>query len=278
MGVYLEIVFTVLGGLIAGIVGISSTYISLRAHRREKNLDEHKENLKLLRSALQSGKGQLWPFTNGAEDLNLAKSYLINDILGTGIGIITSQLILDHSDNTLHSVDPILYEDIENHFKSLWSRLENTNSDIEENAKVIYENINKLSKSIYGILNRDDTNIGSISPIRPPRTANGDYEKSQKLKFKDSEGDVQEKVAGIVFLFAIQEDEKNWPNRITSLKAINLYAIFKKIGDTVNNEMKPEINKMLELHNKLFSDIDNCLEEIEIILHQTKLKGRCKLA
>ena len=70
MGVYLEIIFTVLGGLIAGVVGLSSTSISLRSHRREKHFEEHKENLRDLKGALINGKSQLWPFTGDAENVS----------------------------------------------------------------------------------------------------------------------------------------------------------------------------------------------------------------
>ena len=87
MGVYLEFIFTVLGG-IAGIVGLFSTYVSLRAHRREKHFEEHKENLRLLESALRQGKRSLWPFTNGAEDIELPHKYEITPALDTGINFI----------------------------------------------------------------------------------------------------------------------------------------------------------------------------------------------
>ena len=98
------------------------------------------------------------------------------------------------------------------------------------------------------------------------------------LKFNEAIDFYQNFVAGDVFLFTIKEDENSWPTGINYLKHIGLYDIFKNIGDSVNNEMKEEIREMLELRNKLFADIDNCVGEIEIILHQTKLKGRCELA
>ena len=120
MGVYLEIIFTVLGGLIAGVVGLSSTYISLKAHRREKHFEEHKENLRLLESALRQGQSQLWPFTNGAESIKLSPKYEITPALDTGINFIISTLVTKYSDNTMYSVDRVLYKDIKNHFHNLW--------------------------------------------------------------------------------------------------------------------------------------------------------------
>ena len=114
MGVYLEIVFTVLGGLIAGVVGLLSTYISLRAHRREKHLEEHKENLRSLKGALINGKSHLWPFTNGAEDISLPTKYEISSVLDTGISFIISNLVPVYTEDNVYSVDKVLYKDITN--------------------------------------------------------------------------------------------------------------------------------------------------------------------
>ncbi len=275
MGVYLEIVFTVLGGLIAGIVGISSTYISLRAHRREKHLEEHKDNLKLLRGALLNGKEQIWPFVYGAENLILGKNYPINDVLGTGIDVITNQSVLDLRDDTFYSVDMILYEDIKHHFPELLDKLAKTHKDIKENAKTIYEKLNKISLSIYGKLNKENPDLSLMYPNEVPKTMT---DGTSKLTFNLTIDSYQHFIAGTVFLFTIKEDQDEWPTRVNILKQIGLYEVLKNIGNDVNSEMKAEISEMLELRNKLFSDIDNCVGEIEIILHQNKLKGRCKLA
>ena len=275
MGVYLEIVFTVLGGLIAGIVGISSTYISLRAHRREKHLEEHKENLRSLKGALINGKSDLWPFTNGAEDISLSKKYEISSVLDTGINFIMNHLVPIYSDDNMYSVDKVLYKDIKNHFPDLFNRLIKTDKDIKENAKTIYEELNKISLSIYTNLNKVNPDLILMYPNAVPRVISN---QTPHLKFNEAIDFYQKFVAGDVFLFTIKEDENSWPIGINYLKQIGLYNIFKNIGDSVNNEMKEEIKIMLELRNKLFVDIDDCVEEIKVILHQTKLKGRCKLA
>ena len=275
MGVYLEIIFTVLGGLIAGVVGLSSTYISLKAHRREKHFEEHKENLRLLESALRQGQSQLWPFTNGAESIKLSPKYEITPALDTGINFIISTLVTKYSDNTMYSVDRVLYKDIKNHFHNLWRMLIKTDKDIKENARITFEELNKISSSIYKSLNKNNPDLTSMFPNVGPRQVGGE---KPKLMFNDAAEDYQCSVAGYVFLFAVKEDESNWPNKIRILKKIGLYNTLKNIGDAVNNEIKDETNEILEIREKLFSDIDDCINEIENILHQTKLKGRCKLA
>ena len=275
MGVYLEIVFTVLGGLIAGVVGLLSTYISLRAHRREKHLEEHKENLRSLKGALINGKSHLWPFTNGAEDISLPTKYEISSVLDTGISFIISSLVPVYSDDNLYSVDKVLYKDIKNHFPKLFNRLIKTDNNIKENARTIYKELNKISLSIYGNLNKINPDISLMYPKAAPKESSDGI---TKLRFNEAIDYYQYFVAGDVFLFAIKENEDAWPRGIKYLKQIGLYSVFKNIGDAVNNEMKIEIKEMLELKEKLFSDIDSCINEIEKVLHQTKLKGRCELA
>ncbi|KJE49303.1 hypothetical protein [Acidiplasma sp. MBA-1] len=275
MGVYLEIIFTVLGGLIAGVVGLSSTYVSLRAHRREMHFEEHKENLRLLESALRQGKRSLWPFTNGAEDIELPHKYEITPALDTGINFILNILVTKYSDNNMYSVDSVLYKDIKNHFHNLWKMLTKTDKDIKENARTTFEKLNEISSSIYKSLNKNNPEVTFRVQNMAPNQIGGE---KPKIMFNDTDEDGQCSVAGDVFLFAVKEDESDWPNKIGILKKIGLYNTLKNIGDAVNNEMKDEINEMLGIREKLFSDIDDCINEIENILHQTKLMGRCKLA
>ena len=275
MGVYLEIIFTVLGGLIAGVVGLSSTYVSLRAHRREMHFEEHKENLRLLESALRQGQSQLWPFTNGAESIKLSPKYEITPALDTGINFILNILVTKYSDNNMYSVDSVLYKDIKNHFHNLWKMLTKTDKDIKENARTTFEKLNEISSSIYKSLNKNNPEVTFRVRNMAPNQIDGE---KPKVMFNDTDEDGQCSVAGDVFLFAVKEDESSWPNKIRILKKIGLYNTLKNIGDAVSNEMKDEINEMLKLQEKLFSDIDDCINEIENILHLTKLKGRCKLA
>ena len=275
MGVYLEIIFTVLGGGIAGVVGLLSTYVSLRAHRREKHFEEHKENLTDLKGALINGKSQLWPFTGGAENVSLSKKYEINSVFVTGINFIINTLVHRDLDDKIYSVDKVLYNDIKNHFPLLLDKLVKTDEDIKENARSIFEDLNKISSSIYSHLNKENPDITLMWPNGASNTVNSE---PYKLTFNGALDFYQQFVAGDVFLFAIKENERNWPNAINFLKKIGLYNTLKDIGNTVNTEMKNDINEMLGLREKLFSDIDNCINEIENIIHQTKLKGRCELA
>ena len=261
--------------VIGGVVGLLSTYISLRAHRREKHLEEHKENLRSLKGALINGKSHLWPFTNGAEDISLPTKYEISSVLDTGISFIISNLVPVYTEDNVYSVDKVLYKDITNHFPKLFNRLIKTDNNIKENARTIYKELNKISLSIYRNLNKINPDISLMYPNAAPKESSDGI---SKLRFNEAIDYYQYFVAGDVFLFAIKENEDAWPRGIKYLKQIGLYSVFKNIGDAVNNEMKIEIKEMLELQEKLFSDIDSCINEIEKVLHQTKLKGRCELA
>ena len=275
MGVYLEIIFTVLGGLIAGIVGLSSTYISLRARRREKHFEEHKENLRALKGALNNGKSLIWPFKNTVENTSGSLQYEINPKLDNGIDFIISEWVHTYLDDKIYDVDEVLYKDIKNHFPKLFDKLMKADKDIKEDARIIIEKLNKIRLSIYSHLNKENPDITPLLSNSAPKPVNGE---TSKITFDGAFDILKQIVTGEVSLFAIGEDENNWLNIINNLKEKGLYNTLKNIGDAVNNEMKEDINEMLGLREKLFSDIDDCINEIETILHQTKLKGRCKLA
>ena len=76
MSVITSVVFTVLGGLVAGGVGYFATMVSLREQRKQRHLEDHKNNLKAVSKALDQIWEDIWPFVYGADYLKLPKSPL----------------------------------------------------------------------------------------------------------------------------------------------------------------------------------------------------------
>ena len=74
MSLITSVIFTVLGGLVAGGVGYIAAVISLREQRKQKHLEEHKNNLLAVREALDQIRKDVWPFIGSAEELKLPTS------------------------------------------------------------------------------------------------------------------------------------------------------------------------------------------------------------
>ena len=259
MGILGEFIFTVLGGFIAGVIGIFSTYISLRARRKEKHLDEHKMNLRVLKTALINGKGNIWPFVYGAENLSLDHEYKFNnEISNNGLKfIITHPVTASFDDeNNIVMVDIVLYNDIKNHFPKLLANLNNANDHIKKYAKIIYKNLNIISPKIYDKLLKEDINFYDALKTSAV-VQHGPLINNTKIEFKDLPEQNKYWFAGDVFLFTIKEDENNWPNAIRYLKNTGLYDSLKNKGNDVHTELENEINEMLNTRMKLFNDLNS---------------------
>src|SRR6266496_4142976 len=65
---------TVLGGFIAGIVGLLTARYERTQRRREDHLRQHKKNFDAIQESLVALKSQVWPLTaKGAENLALPR-------------------------------------------------------------------------------------------------------------------------------------------------------------------------------------------------------------
>ena len=273
MSVITSVVFTVIGGLVAGGVGYFATIVSLREQRKQRHLEDHKNNLSAVSKAIDQISSEVWPFVYGAENLKLPKSPFGNEKRVQNIQIKSEPIAMEltdpySSDNRIIQVgiNRILYDDIQVHFPELHKSLEKTELAVNESGKQILILLNSLSANIYEKLSSSDIDFPYW-----------DGNKTVLKKFTDLKNEVIEMdYAGNIFLIVIGEDEDNWPNKIRWLKNNNIYNEIKRLGEGIRNEFGGELNQLLELRDRIFQHINEAKEEINRIEHTTKLKGRCK--
>ena len=94
----------------------------------------------------------------------------------------------------------------------------------------------------------------------------------RNLKVRPEEQDY----AGMIFLFAIEEAEENWPNRINMLKRYDLYDGLKETGLQVKKENEDKIKRMLQNLEEINKQEKLCTDLIEKELRSWKLKGHCE--
>ena len=116
MSIITSVIFTVIGGLVAGGVGYFATIVSLREQRKQKHLEEHKNNLNAVSKALDQIWGEVWPFGYGADKLKLPRPLFGNakwvanlEIKKVPIAMELSNPFSDENRTIQVGIDPILY-------------------------------------------------------------------------------------------------------------------------------------------------------------------------
>lgn len=273
MSVITSVVFTVIGGLVAGGVGYFATIVSLREQRKQRHLEDHKNNLSAVTKAIDQISTEVWPFVYGAENLKLPKPHFGNEKRAVNIQIKTEPIAMEiidpySNDNRIiqMGIDQILYDDMPVHFPELHKLLDKTELEVKDNGKQILKLLNSLSANIYEKLSGIDVDFPYW-----------DGNKTVLKKFADLKNElIETDYGGMIFLIVIGEDEDNWPNRIRWLKSNNFYDEIRQLGQEIRNEFGSDLDQLRELHDRIFQRIKEAKEEINRIEHTTKLKGRCK--
>jgi len=266
------VVLTVLGGLVAGLVGYIGTIAYLKEERKKEHLKEHKRNLETVSKALDGIFKEIWVFIEGPDDLTLRRSPFGNEKRVANIDIknesIPAERASPFSGNRSVAqvgIDNVLYEDISPHFPLLFKLLNKTEQEARNNGIQILRLLNSLSDLIYKKLDACDLNF----PY-----SNGSN--TEFKKFRDFNNEILERdYAGSVFLFVIGEDEDHWSNRCGRLKRYNIYDGLKKLAEEIRDEFGEDLEQLLGRRNTLIEYISECKEEINKIEHTTKLKGSC---
>ena len=270
----LSVVFTILGGLVAGMVGYFATMVSLREQRKQRHLKEHEENLRTVSRALDQIIKEVWIFVFAADEIKVPRPTFGNEkrvqnmqIKSEPIGFDVSGPFSENGHVIQVGIDTILYYDITKHFPLLSKLLAKTETEVRKDGVQILQLLNSLSEKIYEKLGTSNIEFPSWIKTVP----------ESKIKFSELYNEsIESNYAGSLFLMVIGEDEKNWPNKLTYLKCNGLYDGFKKLSYDIKRDFGSEIEDLLNLHNKLMSTMDATKEEIEKIEHTTKLNGRCE--
>lgn len=277
MSIITSVIFTVIGGLVAGGVGYFATIVSLREQRKQKHLEEHKNNLNAVSKALDQIWGEVWPFVFGAEDLKLPKSPFGNEesvqnIQIKTVPIIMQRSILSSGNNRTFQVgiDSVLYDDIKAHFPELNKLLEKTEQKLKENSSNTLKLLNYVSDIIYEGLTNTDIDFPGIlihneNGLNPTTT--------KFINLSDEDKMIN---AGYIFLMVIGDDEDTWPNKVRLLKRNNVYYKLKKLSEEIEIQFREDLERLRELHNQILQLIDETKDEIDKIEHMTSLKGRCR--
>lgn len=247
-----------------------STYLSRKIDRKERHLNEHHDNLKIIDKALIELMNDVWPFHYGAEQVKLGNPEFIQGTRQPMHGILGFLLVKQLRDENameVTKVDRVLYSDLENHFRNLAGALYYFDKSIQSEGEELSVKTQRVTEKIYAEMYASDFQV-----LKWP------YDSAIKTLIRDIRGSMEEQdYGGIILNFLIGTDEEYWPNKIKSLKKYDLYNGLKNIAERVRSQVNDTIERILQLKDQLDGQISHCHELIEEEERNLKLKGNCKL-
>ena len=231
---------SILGGVIAGLVGLSATYLSRYLDRRDRHLTDHKENFRIISKALTESINRIWLFHYGAEELKLGNPEYANPNSTIHPSLLDVQIITPLPDEraiNVMMIDRILYRDMNKHFKELSKALEKYELFVRTKGLELSTSLYEISVKIYNAMYQSELEV-----LEWP------YDNGVKTHFKELHGgSVEQDYAGVIFLLLIGEDELEWPNRIATLKKYGLFEELKELSKKIKVGIEDEIEEMLNL-------------------------------
>lgn len=263
------VVSTIIGALIAGIVGIGSVYTSRYLDRRERHLNEHKDNFKNIDIAISQLRDNIWPLHYGQENLKLPNPEYHFTPESVRYGILGVSIFIPRGGGNqaeIVKVNKPLYGDITQHFKKLAEYLSTYEETIKTDGMNINELLYEISEKIYSELDGSEISL-----------LNWPFKSDEKVQFKNLNNELaKQEYAGVIFLLVTGEDENTWPNTKSIYETYNLLGGLKRIADKVNIDLGEKVQEMIRLLeglDKLSVQLHNLLEEE---LRNFKLKGSCE--
>lgn len=263
------IIATILGGFVAGVVGLYSAFVSRYLDRRERHLNEHKDNFKVIDKAITELRNEIWPFHYGAEMLKLGNPQY--EVIPESIkyGILGISLFYPPEGNEpaeIIKVEKDLYKDMGKHFRNLANLIADFEESVKTDGIQISKLLHEISEKIYSDLYESDILL-----------LKGPFARTGNASLKDLIGGIEEQdYAGVIFLFVIDEDENSWPNRKRAFTMYNLLNRLREIADKVKSQLRDKVREMTQLLEKIDDLADESRDLLEKEKHNFKLKGRCE--
>ena len=267
MSLFDSFIGPILGGLIAGLVGLFiSRYESSQA-RGEHHLHEHQDNFKIIEEALTSyANKNVWVLGFSPAALGFCLPHWDKDP-STSFNKYSILNYYSFSEGKNPSIDKTLYADIPKHFPSLGMCLQEVENSLNNNRVWLDQTVFRLSNFIYAELTKSDLEVVSLDNRTSRHKLN---------ELNEGSGHLQ-KYAGWIFLLMIREDEKEWFGEYQKLESAGIIEGLKEHAELLRNKFGPEkIDKMTDTVRATYAKIRNCYNMLEELSHKKKLKGKCE--
>jgi hypothetical protein len=238
-------IFTIIGGLVAGFSGILVARYSEKRRREAEHFRDIKQRcLEPLLKELKGLKERLMisearPLHKMCEELEFETHWWGS-----------------YSFRKIPDVDPLLYDDLKNHYQDLYQDLE----DFESWVRTKYPNFLLDICKLLEIISSDSEFKEFKAEL-------------ERMHIGVEDTFMQEDFPQNAILFLILDVDKDlWPNIHLRVKPVMDKAIRLKEKLYMATEAQ---RARKEMHN-IKSMIDNCIDRTKKVIYQTKLRGRCE--
>jgi hypothetical protein len=236
-----NIILTLLGGFLASFSGILVEWWRESRRIRERHFEDIKDRcLKPLLEELYNLKGNFeFGEIRGIWRVQDLEEYLKSDIRWWEYFSLKNRVHI------------LLYEDLKNHYPDLSRDLQNIETWIRSNYVEYLQSIHALLKTI-----EEDQEFKAFS-------------KEFQKGFRDS---TDSYLLRAIFLLALGIDKSYWPNIYSYVnpKLDKMGLLQNKFYNSV------EAQKVRNIMQSMLTTINGCINRVEEIILDTKLKGKCR--
>lgn len=249
----------IIGGVISGLVGLIVERQSRRHDKRDKHLDNMKDEcLGPLKNRLELIRLDL-DFKQLGQDLQQPAHFSFDRNKWWQISSLNSRI--DEIDNL---VDPVLYSDLNTHFPELVVSLNNLQTTLQKEPDELLTKLHSF--------------IDSLSQDFRSYLANLRLSVAEETTFQNLKPEWKNQLLQAILSLTLDNTPAN--KTVTmGLLAEGIYredalAVMRKVCTSYSQgtESSELGNKVREIRGK----IDGCLFIIDEVLHSSKLKGNCK--
>ena len=217
------LISTVVCALIAGAVGLFSTYTSRYLDRKERHLNEHKDNFALIDRTLNEIRNKVWPFNYGYESpkLNHIKRISPESPKLSILGITLYNPEIGDKPEEFVKVDSGLYDDMNKHFKIIAEKLNKYEETVKKDGSEILKLMEELSERIYSEMYKSKLPVLKWT-----------FDKGEKALLRDFKAQLEEQeYAGVIFLLVIRQEKSTWPQ---TFEIYERYGLYKGLNEIAN--------------------------------------------
>jgi hypothetical protein len=242
-GTLWNVVFTIIGGLVAGFAGLLVEWRRKEIEIRDKHFQDIKHN------CLEPILKQLSELREHYEfrESKYLTQYDIENLLKSDICWWEYFSFKDR----LNKANALLYDDLLNHYRELSQKLD----AVQKSFKTDYPKFLQANHNLSRLIEED--------------TEFQEFKKEYERPVISEESFYPYRA---VFFLSLKIDKSNWPN---------IYSYFKpkldKLVELGNNFYSTkEAERVRSMRIDMLNKIDLCIERIEEILLSSKLKGKCR--
>jgi ElaB/YqjD/DUF883 family membrane-anchored ribosome-binding protein len=242
---FISTIFTIIGGFVAGVSGILVARYSEKRRREAEHLRDIKQHcLEPVLQELQRLRERV--IISEARPLHRMCEELESETPWWG----------SYSFRKITDVDPLLYEDLKNHYQDLYQNLKN----IEAWVRTKYPNFLLDICKLLEMIGRDPEFKGFKAEV-------------ERMHIGVGGPFIREDFPQNVILFLILDVDKDlWPNIYLRVKPVMDKAMHLKEKFYMVSEAQRARKEM----RNILSMIDNCIDKAKKVIHQTKLRGKCE--